>query len=59
MSNLLHRAAKYFARKSGTDEVTEAIAGDLTDFERRLLLEQDVMEVRGKVINIVHTYRVP
>lgn len=47
--NLLHGLVKYFDRKTGTNEVTEEVTGDLTEFERQLLLEQDVMEVRGKV----------
>lgn len=46
----LSRLSSYFSRKTGMDEITEEITGDITDFEKRLLLEQDVINIRGKVI---------
>ncbi|KAJ8045348.1 N-lysine methyltransferase KMT5A-B [Holothuria leucospilota] len=42
------RVKTYQARKSGADDVSSALLGELTKFEERLLMEQDVVEIRGK-----------
>lgn len=43
----------YFSRKSGTDDFSRAVLGELTKLEDRLLKDQDVIEIRGKRGKIV------
>ncbi|KAJ8018205.1 hypothetical protein HOLleu_43939 [Holothuria leucospilota] len=42
------KLSSYFSRKTGVDEVSDELTGKLTEFEKKLLLEQDMMEIRGK-----------
>lgn len=45
----LNRLSAYRARKTGADDVTGELIADLTKFEKTILLEQNVIEIRGKV----------
>ncbi|KAJ8017713.1 hypothetical protein HOLleu_44683 [Holothuria leucospilota] len=42
------KLSSYYSRTTGMGETTEEITGDINDFEKRLLLEQDVINIRGK-----------
>ncbi|PIK32850.1 hypothetical protein BSL78_30338 [Apostichopus japonicus] len=42
------RLSSYFSRKHGANEISNEISGDLSNFEKKLLEEQDLLEVRGK-----------
>ena len=39
----------YTGRSTSIDDVEETLLGDLTDFERYLLKNQELMYIRGKV----------
>ncbi len=43
------RLSSYLKRVTGVDKVAEELYGELNQFEKHLVMSQDVVEVRGKV----------
>ena len=42
----------YINRKTGSDDLAAELGGQLTEFEKKLVESQDVVEIRGKVCYI-------